>query len=78
MSVVTSDPLPEFLEDIARNLPLTLSTEELAQVLRVSRRTAQRIMSSGAVRTIRTMSTGSARVMVPRSEVLRWLTQHAR
>lgn len=69
-------PQPEidrFLRDLERELPITLSLREVARVLKCSPRTVSRLIAGGELRIARTMTTGTMRAIVPRSEVIRWL-----
>lgn len=68
---------PDFLEDLARSLPPTLSIEEVAKVLKCSKRAVSSKLQRHELRGIRSVESGSSRVIIPRSEVLRWMRERA-
>lgn len=75
---MSAEPLPEYLEDIARSLPLTLTIEHACEVLHLSRSSVSRLVNSGALHSVRSVASRSSRVIIPRSEIIRWLVAHSR
>lgn len=67
--------LPECLQEMAAELPLTLSRTQAAEVMNVSCRTLDRCIERGEIRAIKSSSRRAARVTVPRAEVLRWMAE---
>lgn len=63
--------VPDYLSELARELPLTLSAAEAADVLRVSERQLRRMIRAGELVAYRRTGSGSSRIVVPRLEVLR-------
>jgi excisionase family DNA binding protein len=62
-------------KNTALSLPKTflLTREELAELLRVSQRTADNLIRSGEIRSVRIGGRIRGRVLVPRGEVLKFV-----
>lgn len=69
--------LPEPLQEMARELPLTLSKEQVCDLLHVTRATFERAVRCRKLRVIKGPERG-ARVIVPRCEALRWMQERLR
>lgn len=69
--------LPDFLRELERELPLTLSKREAANVLRMSVITIDRAIASRELRVVKSGHARSARVIIPRCELLRWMAVRA-
>lgn len=70
--------LPECLHELARELPLTLTKEEACDVLRVTRITFERAVAAHELTVIKSGPARQARVLVSRSELLRWMAARTR
>jgi excisionase family DNA binding protein len=70
-------PEAEWLSAILTELPPLLTAEEAASLLRTSRRNLQRWIASGRLRAIAGGVGGSSRVLVPRTEIARFLASLA-
>jgi excisionase family DNA binding protein len=71
----TPKPIPAHLQELAEELPLTLSLKEAANALKMHTRTVQRLISSGQLRAMRAVLTGGSRILIPRSELVRFLSE---
>lgn len=69
--------VPDYLRELVEGLPLMLTLQEAAGVLRVHPRTMQRIVADQEVVAMRGKLTGPSRVIIPRSEIVRWLLEHS-
>jgi len=67
--------LPESLAELAEQLPLTLTKAEACHVLRMAPITFQRAVNRRELATIKCGPGASARVLVTRRELLRWLSE---
>jgi len=67
-----SDKLPEHLRELAEELPLTLDLKEAAAAMKMHPRTVQRLIASGELRATRSRLVGGSRLIITRSEVVRW------
>ena len=67
--------LPEALTELSKELPLTLSQSEALEVMHVTPRTFRRIVARGEIKVIKASSGDSGRVLIPRSEILRWMSE---
>jgi hypothetical protein len=70
-----TNTLPVELRDIAAELPATLTREHAIEVLHMTERTFSRAVRRGELRIIKTSAGRSGRVIVPRSEILRWMSE---
>jgi excisionase family DNA binding protein len=68
---------PAHLRELAAELPALLTFAQLRDVLQCHTRTLRTIIASGELRYVRRMHSGSARVLIPRSEVIRWLAERS-
>jgi excisionase family DNA binding protein len=68
----TPKPIPAHLQELAEELPLTLSLKEAANALKMHTRTVQRLIASGELKATRSRLSGGSRVIITRSEVVRW------
>jgi excisionase family DNA binding protein len=67
---------PSHLREVAAELPVMMTFAQVRDdVLRCSTRTLRNIIASGELRCVRRMQ--GARVLVPRSEILRWLAERS-
>ena len=69
--------VPAHLREVAATLPLMLTFADARAVMCTSVRTLRAILARGEVRSVRAKRSGSARVLIPRSEVLRWMTERS-
>jgi excisionase family DNA binding protein len=69
--------LPEQLAEVARELPITMSKAQVAEVLRVCERTVDRAVTAGKLRAIKTADGRAGRVLFTRSEVVRFMAERA-
>lgn len=65
--------LPECLEELARELPVTLTKAQAAQVMQISVRTFERAVDRGDIQVMKSNDGPTGRVSVTRSEVLRYM-----
>lgn len=65
-------PIPDYLRELATELPLTLDLKEVASVLKMHERSVQRLVASGELRASRSKLSGGSRLIFTRSEVVRW------
>jgi hypothetical protein len=68
--------VPAHLRELAESLPLTLPLQDAAKVLCMHPRSLQRLVASGELRAMRSRQTGAARVIIPRSEIIRYFVEH--
>ena len=66
---------PDLAAEVVAALPPLATTEETAACLRVSLRTLRRRIADGHFRTIRDQDAGGSRVLIPRTEVERYIRQ---
>ena len=65
---------PPWLQDIARDLPVVLTVDECAKVLRISTRHLRSLLAQHVIRSLRNVpGPGSSRVTIPRAAVLDYL-----
>lgn len=69
-------PIPEHLRDLAESLPLTLSLKEAAEHMKMHKRSVQRLIASGEIRATRSRLSGGSRIVITRSEIVRWFAAH--
>lgn len=69
--------VPAHLREASESLPLFLTMEEAAAALRVHVRTVQRIVADQEMAAMRSKLKGASRVIIPRSEIIRWLAEHS-
>jgi excisionase family DNA binding protein len=67
--------VPPHLRELSESLPLTLSPDEVAKVLQVTSRTVRRMVATGELHAVRSIASGSARYIIPRSELIRWMAE---
>lgn len=67
--------LPPELQELAVELPLTLSKTELCDLLKLTRSTVDRAIELKEIRYIKARPGKAGRVIFPRSEVLRWMSE---
>lgn len=60
---------PAWINEAIAPLPPIANVDEVCAALRLSRTTVRRLISSGAIRTVRTHEARSARVLIPREAV---------
>ena len=73
MSTAKRDkPIPDYLRELAEELPITLDLKETASVLKMHERSVQRLVASGELRATRSKLKGGSRLIFTRSEVVRW------
>lgn len=65
--------LPEQLAEVARELPITMTKSQVAELLHVCERTVDRAVVAGHLRAIKT--SGRGRVLFTRSDVVRWMAE---
>lgn len=73
---VQPTPIPPHLLELAATLPLMCTMGEVLAALRLSERMIRRLVADGSLRAVRSSSTGSARLVIPRSEIIKYLAQH--
>lgn len=74
---VTFD-VPDYLQELKASLPLLLLFQEAAELLRMHPRTLHRYIANGSIRAMRSMSAGASRVLISRSEILRFLSERSK
>jgi excisionase family DNA binding protein len=74
MSALTNTNQPAWIDDTIRDLPTLLLVPEAAGVLRMSTRSVRRLMADGSLRSHRARQAGSARALIPRTEIARYLS----
>lgn len=70
--------LPPELQELATALPLTLSKAELCDLLKLARSTVDRAIELKEIRYVKARPGKAGRVIFPRSEVLRWMSERMR
>lgn len=73
-----SAPSASWIDEAIRDLPPILTLAETAKALRMSVRHLRRVVDSGRLRTLRATEATTARVLVPRAEVGRYLADMVR
>lgn len=68
-----ANEIPEHLVDVAKALPPLATIPEACAALRMGATTVRGLVRAGQLRAIRSSPTGSARLLIPRSEILRYL-----
>lgn len=66
---------PTWIADAVRDLPPLCTAKEAAAFLRVSERTLARYMAAGLIKAVQRPAEGSARVLIPRTELARYLSR---
>ncbi len=64
---------PDWIEDTLEDLPPLCTTAEAVSLLRTSRRNLYRMVARGRLNALRQESSGSSRLLFPRSELARFL-----
>lgn len=72
-----STPLPAWALDAVSELPPLVSANRTAKFFHVSVRTVSRWIRQGRINSLRTSESGSGRVLIPRLEIARLLTEMA-
>lgn len=70
--------IPAQLTELAEALPLTLTLAQAAECLHVTVRHVQRMIARGELAVIKSPGGRNARVLITRSELLRWLAERSR
>lgn len=68
----TAPVLPDYLQELAEKLPLTLTLQEAAGHMKMHPRSVQRLIASGELRATRSRLSGGSRIVITRSELVRW------
>lgn len=68
---------PPHLQDLAASLPVTMGLAVAAEALCMHPRTLQRMIATGEIRAMRYKLSGGSRLIIPRSEVIRWCVDHS-
>lgn len=68
--------IPEHLRDVADALPPLATVPEATAVMRLCSSKVRQLVARGELRAVRSSPTGSARLLIPRSEILRYLGAH--
>lgn len=63
----------DWIGDVLASLPPLCTTAEAAKALRTSRRNLYRLTSAGRIRAVRREHAGSSRLLIPRTEIERYL-----
>jgi hypothetical protein len=69
-----AEHLPECLNELAKELPLTMSKSQAATVMQMSIRTLERAMERGELVGMKSNPGQRCRVIITRAEVLRWMS----
>jgi excisionase family DNA binding protein len=67
----------DWISDVTQGLPGLLLISEAAAALRMSPRSIRRMIRAGSLRAVRATESGSARVLIPRAEISRYLSSLA-
>lgn len=70
--------VPDHLVELSEKLPLTLTLQEAAACMKMHVRSVQRLIASGELRATRSRLSGGSRVIITRSEIVRWFASHAK
>jgi excisionase family DNA binding protein len=65
---------PAWIEDLAASLPQLLTLAQTAELLRIHERTVHRMLRDGRLRSIRHAPLPGARHLIPRAELMRYLS----
>jgi len=68
-----ADPERDWADQLVADLPTLATATEAVEVLRCSKRTLYRLVSAGHMHAIRHATGGSARLLIPRAELARYL-----
>lgn len=66
------EKIPEHLQELADKLPLTLDLKEASEALKMHPRSVRRLIASGELRATRSRLAGASRIIITRSELVRW------
>jgi len=66
---------PDHLRDVEAALPPLATIAEARAALRYGDSTIRQLIRSGQLRAIRSTPTGSSRLLIPRSEIIRFLCE---
>lgn len=69
--------IPPHLQDLATSLPVTLGLAAAAEALCMHPRSVQRLIVAGELHAMRAKLSGGARLIIPRSEIIRWCIEHS-
>lgn len=67
--------LPACLEELAKELPLTMAKSEACAVMQLSVRSFERAVKKGEIRALKSHPGQNGKVIVTRAEVLRWMAE---
>lgn len=65
--------IPDYLRDVEATLAPLNTVDEVCRVARIGDSTLRQAIKRGEIKALRRAPTGSSRVLIPRSEVLRFL-----
>lgn len=77
MAKTTRVHTADWLRILESELPLFLTVDEAAGVLRVHPKSIRRMVQCGELAAVRRTLSGSARVVIPRAELVRWCSEHS-
>jgi hypothetical protein len=63
----------DWIDEAVGGLPPLVTTEETLKLLRICRRTFYKLVSLGKIKTLKQSTAHSAKHMVPRAEIARYL-----
>lgn len=66
--------VPAALAELYKDLPYTLTRAEALVVMGISLRTLSRAIDAGELRVVKTAPGRGGRVVIPRAEVIRWMS----
>jgi len=67
--------VPAELDDLVKELPITLTKEQAVEVLHITLRQFTRLVQRGDIKIVKTSPGRSGRVLVTRSEVVRFMSE---
>ena len=73
MSVNHATPITDWISEAIAALPPIVTTDEAISVLRTTRRNLYRKIASGHLHAVRSAEGGSARLLIPRSSLEKYL-----
>jgi excisionase family DNA binding protein len=72
----TAEKVPDYLRELEAVLPLTMTLQAAAKHMCVHPKTLMRWIETGDIRATRAAGKGSSRLILTRSEVIRWFSAH--
>lgn len=69
--------IPDHFRELAEKLPLMIGLQDAAKAMSMHPRSLQRLIAAGELQAVRSKLSGSSRVIIPRSELVRWCIEHA-